>query len=363
MKKLVLCWFFISVLCIRAFAQDPAFSQSYNNPVYLNPALTGANDGLKINMNDMRQWTAVPGTFNTFTTTADLAEECSSIGLGLIALHDERGEGFLTTDQFGLTGRWGAPIIAKKLDFAFGIGGSFAQKSLDWSKLQFSDQFDPILGQISSTNSQPHQSGIPYADIDAGISLKFLFDYRPGFTVLNNIGFAVHHLNRPDIGLITESNLPSLYTLHAGSVIPISRAWKQKGDFLFPYAVYNWQEVFNTAFKVQREFIGGFYVYNRNFMYGLLYRDGYLPFTGGNTNQLGFSAGYQIPFKNTAYAFQLTYSYTFPFTGLSYSVQGTHEISLIIIFDRVSILCGGGKGAPTANKCYYDKRSGFIPQL
>src|ERR1035441_3375929 len=152
MKKTVLCWLFILELCIRSEAQDPAFSQSYNNPIYLNPALTGANDGLKINMNDMRQWTAIPGTFNTYTFTADLAEECSSVGLGLIALHDERGEGFLTTDQFGLTGRWGAPIIAKKLDIAFGLGGSFAQKSLDWNKLQFSDQFDPILGQISNTN-------------------------------------------------------------------------------------------------------------------------------------------------------------------------------------------------------------------
>jgi len=363
MKKTVLCWFFVLALGAKAIAQDPAFSQSYNNPVYLNPALTGANDGLKINMNDMRQWTAIPGTFNTYTLTADLAEECSSIGLGLIALHDERGEGFLTTDQFGLTGRWGAPIIARKLDIAFGLGGSFAQKSLDWNKLQFSDQFDPILGQISNTNQQPHQSGIPYADIDAGVSFKFLFDYAPGYTVLNNIGFAVHHLNRPDIGLITESNLPSLYTLHAGSVIPYGKNWKKNGDFLFPYAVYNWQEVFNNSFRLQREIIAGFYVYNRNFMYGLLYRDGYLPFVGGNTNQLGFSAGYQLPFRNTSTAFQLTYSYMFPFSGLSYSVEGTHEISLVVIFDKVSILCGGDKGAPSANKCYYDKRSGFIPQL
>src|SRR6185437_3694574 len=107
----------------------------------------------------------------------------------------------------------------------------------------------------------------------------------------------------------------------------------------------------------------GLYVYNGNIIYGMLYRDGYLPFTGGNTNQMSLSAGYQIPFRNTYQAYQLTYSFTFPFTGLSYSVQGTHEISLIIIFDNVHLFCGGGKSAPTANKCFYDKRSGFIPQL
>src|SRR6185437_10736856 len=276
MNKIVLFIFLILMGCSKAFAQDPFFSQSYNNPIYLNPALTGANNGLKINMNDMRQWTAVPGTFNTSTITADLGEPCSSIGLGIMGVHDERGEGFLETNQLGLTGRWAAPLIAKRLDIAFGLGGSFAQKDIDWSKLQFSDQFDPVLGQISNTNAQPHQSGIPYTDIDAGVSFKFLFDYN-GFTILNNIGFAVHHLNRPDIGLITESSLPSLYTIHAGSVIPIGKDWKKKGNFLFPYAVYNWQEVFNSAFKLQREIVTGLYVYNGNIIYGMLYRDGYLP--------------------------------------------------------------------------------------
>jgi type IX secretion system PorP/SprF family membrane protein len=356
--------FIITLVCaLKSEAQDPSFSQSYNNPIYMNPALTGANKGMRIFLNDMRQWTRVPGNFNTATVSADVAEECSSVGLGVTALHDERGEGFLTTNSFGMTASWSRPIVSRKLDFAFGLGGNFVQKSLDWSKLEFSDQFDPVLGKITNVNAQPQNTGRGFADINAGVSFKYLVDLKSGFTMLNNFGFAVHHINRPNEGLIDASRLPALFTLHAGSLIPIGKHWTQKGEFVFPYFVYNWQELFNPSYKIQREIVAGCYIFKNSILYGFHYRDGYLPFSAGNTNQLGLSVGYQIPFRNTSHAFQLTYSYMFPMDGVSYSVTGTHEICLLIMFDQVHILCSGSGGPPGANKCFNDKRHGYIPQL
>jgi hypothetical protein len=238
---------------------------------------------------------------------------------------------------------------------------------LDWSKLEFSDQLDPLLGKIISTNSQPQNIGKTYLDINTGMSVKFSTNIGYGYTMLNNIGFAVHHLNRPDEGFIAESQMPALYTIHAGSMIPIGKHWRDKGEFIFPYLVYNWQEIFNTTYQIQREIITGFYVFKNSLLYGVIYRDGYLPFYNGNSNQLGLSVGYQMPFRNTSHAFQVTYSYMFPFDGVSYSALGTHEISLIIMFDRVNVFCNGGGSdggsGKGANKCFNDKRSGYIPQL
>jgi len=363
MKQTFSLFWGIVLFFTGANAQDPSFSQSYNSPVYLNPALTGANSGLRVNLNDMRQWTGVPGNFNTTSFTADIGEECTKVGLGINALHDERGEGFLTTNQGGLTASWSTPLIARKLDFSFGLGADYVQKTLDWSKLEFSDQFDPVLGKILSTNAQPQNTGRGFLDINTGMSLKFSTDIGNGFTMLNNIGFAVHHVNRPNEGLIEESRLPALFTIHAGSVIPIGKHWRDKGEFIFPYIVYNWQELFNQTYQLQREIITGFYVFKNSFLYGILYRDGYLPFAQGNANQLGLSAGFQLPFRNTSQAFQITYSYMFPIDGLSYSAMGTHEISIVIMFDRVNVLCNGPGGPPGANKCFNDKRAGYIPQL
>src|SRR5207249_1258296 len=130
-------------------------------------------------------------------------------------------------------------------------------------------------------------------NIDGGLSLNFSTDLSSGYSLLNNIGFSMHHMNQPNEGFIYDSRLPILFTIHAGSLIPIGKNWKQQGEYIFPYASYNWQGLVNNTFKVQREFIAGFYVFKNNLLYGVLYRAGYLPLTTINTNQLGLSVGYQ----------------------------------------------------------------------
>ena len=48
-------------------AQDPAFSQFYANPLYLNPAFAGSNECPRANLNYRDQW---PGIGRTYITTS-----------------------------------------------------------------------------------------------------------------------------------------------------------------------------------------------------------------------------------------------------------------------------------------------------
>src|SRR5688572_4875926 len=90
-----------TILCsICVYGQDPVFSQAYFAPVYLNPALTGSANQLRIGQNNMLQWTNVPGPINTYNLYADT--RCTNVGLGFNAVHDSRGEGFLNTTGVGL---------------------------------------------------------------------------------------------------------------------------------------------------------------------------------------------------------------------------------------------------------------------
>ena len=71
-SKFFVC--FLIVLCFSTFlntkkahAQDPAFSQFYANPLYLNPAFAGTNDCPRVNLNYRDQW---PGIGRTYVTTS-----------------------------------------------------------------------------------------------------------------------------------------------------------------------------------------------------------------------------------------------------------------------------------------------------
>jgi hypothetical protein len=50
-----------------AYSQDASFTQSFFNPMYLNPAFAGSNEGLRINANYRNQWTYMPGTYTSTT--------------------------------------------------------------------------------------------------------------------------------------------------------------------------------------------------------------------------------------------------------------------------------------------------------
>ena len=72
-----------------ASAQDPAFSQFYANPLYLNPAFAGTNVCPRVNLNYRDQW---PGIGRTYVSVSVYGINTLNRFIGLVLLLSDRAE-------------------------------------------------------------------------------------------------------------------------------------------------------------------------------------------------------------------------------------------------------------------------------
>ena len=69
---MILC-VLIMVLPLISIGQDHIYSQFYNAPIYLNPALTGQFEGdIRFNALYRNQWTGLASDFSYMSASADL---------------------------------------------------------------------------------------------------------------------------------------------------------------------------------------------------------------------------------------------------------------------------------------------------
>lgn len=211
-------------------AQDPSFSQFYANRIYLNPAFTGLEAGLSIAGVSRMQWLGVDYGFRTHGISIELQEPFIKSGFGLNLLTDNEGLAQLKTTSVGLSYAYTIPLV--KHNIHFGIEANWLQKSVDWSKIVFSDQLDPVYGAIYPTTAVPILDRVNYTDFQAGVMWRFSSDLKMGKRkyrdVLSSIGVSIHHLpslfkttgGGESLQNLQTQTAPRL-TFHAGTVIPM----------------------------------------------------------------------------------------------------------------------------------------------
>ena len=74
---------------------DPHFSQFYANPLYLNPAMAGANICPRVIFNYRNQWPALSQTFVTYNASFDMYIDKLHGGIGLDFIADRAGDGHI----------------------------------------------------------------------------------------------------------------------------------------------------------------------------------------------------------------------------------------------------------------------------
>jgi len=97
--KILSVFCFLLVFTTAANAQDPAFSQFYANPLYLNPAFAGASpDGCpRTTLNYRDQWPGIGRTYVTTSVAYDQHINSLGGGLGIMVSQDRSGAGNLKT--------------------------------------------------------------------------------------------------------------------------------------------------------------------------------------------------------------------------------------------------------------------------
>lgn len=287
----------------EACAQDPAFTQFYANPLYLNPAFAGTNRCPRAVLNYRNQWPALSGNFVTYSASYDQYADVVNGGLGLYVLYDNAGRGTLT--QASINGVYSYQVaLSDAVSMSAGFQASYFQRSLDWGSLTFGDQIDPRRGFIYGTQDTPRGGKVDNVDFSTGFVI-----YSETFFG----GVAVHHLFEPNESLIVqESPLERKYTVHAGAKIPINRDFKGESEAsISPNILYQRQFDFEQINV-------GLYAQKGPLILGAWYRI---------QDALIFLAGVE------AQQFKFGYSYDLTTNRLTTQTAGSHEISATFTFN------------------------------
>lgn len=279
-------------------AQDPQFTQFYANPLYLNPAFAGTARCPRICMNYRNQWPALSGRYVTYSVSGDLHLDALAGGLGVIVTQDDQANGTLKTTNASLIYSYQA-VINREFSLKFGLQATYMQKSLDVSSLNFGDMIDPRRGFVWNTNEATPATNKTGADFSAGLL---------GYSKNYFFGFAAHHINQPDEGLLGTSKLPVKFTAHAGAIITLE---KGNESYLSPNILFQSQQKFNQLNL-------GLYYVKGPFVAGLWYR---------NADAVIALIG----IKNDN--FQAGYSYDITVSQLAGNTGGAHEISIQLKFE------------------------------
>ncbi len=342
-------------------AQDPVFSQFFNNSTYLNPAYTGMDGGISLTAVYRQQWVDIPGGFQTQYLSYEGLEACTPLALGLQLWRDVEGEGELQTVAAALPIAGVLPLGTPRRPVNIRIGFSpyYMRKTIDWSRLVFSDQLDALEGNVKPTQFQPND-GIPvsFGGVNLGALLRWDRPTKWKENMEFEIGVAVHNaLNfRLDTGPIESlqgltTGLPPRYVFHLGMYAPFFRIGSKLDIFRFVPQVRHEQQGGLGVTSL------GFLGYFQGASMGLFYQN-YHPAAGfQNTDGLSCYLGFGFNIDRRQ-AVDLGLSYDLNVGGLRSRTGGTFEISLKYYIQSNGLLCGAlnkldadGRGPGKSMRC------------
>jgi type IX secretion system PorP/SprF family membrane protein len=298
-------------IAIAGKSQDPEFSQFFANPLYLNPALAGAENFSRAVLNYRNQWPDIDRGFVTYNASYDQYIEKMRGGVGVLVNVDNAGKGMLTTTQASLMYAYTLKA-SRNLFFNMALQATFFQRSLNWDVLRFGDQIDLLLGHdLPTAEMPPDRTSVMVPDFAAGIVF--------GWRMTLHGGVAVHHLTEPNLAFYSqyENNLPMKITGHLGANINL-----EGGDmffdpkfFLSPNILYQQQGMFH-------QLNAGVYITYVPVALGVWYRHNF-----ENADAIILLAG--INYKSL----KIGYSYDITISELRTNTGGAHEISVAWLFN------------------------------
>ncbi len=190
-------------LCLNAgmYSQDIHFSQFYNNPLYLSPALTGVSRGdIRFTGAYRSQWEKALAPFETYYAAVDkkyydIGQESWWLNSGITIFHDKAGDARVTNNNISISGSYTRMLDLENF-VSFGIYAGIGQRQFDFNNLTFDSQwngfgFDPHLEKGESFDDE----NIMFPDLGAGVNWR---GQKQATRSKVDIGFAAFHLNQPN---------------------------------------------------------------------------------------------------------------------------------------------------------------------
>jgi len=259
MKKVLLSALALAGISLGVGAQDVHFTQYFTSPLTLNPAQTGlTQNDWRASANFRTQWyTVSDNPYMSGTVAFDIPTlrgklpEGDALGIGVLGLYDRSGSGGLQNTTVGLSVAYHKAFgIDKQHTLSLGVQGYLVQKSIQFDKLIFGDQFDPNMpeGYLKGTSAESFgNADLTYPDFNAGI----MYSGRVAEKATLYGGFSYYHFTRPEEKFLQSGSavkINSRYSAHLGgsfemnenTVMYLSAMYQKQGpasEFLLGGAV------------------------------------------------------------------------------------------------------------------------------
>lgn len=317
MKKIIFLIFVLTSGC--GYTQDVIFSQNFLVPETLNTSFTGAIRSTKIGTIYKSQWRNATLKTNSNYAFVDTWFEGFKTGVGVSFLNQTENTSSYTFNQVNLNYAMAFQLNAAWY-FRPSISAGFGMKNYGFQNLLLEDQINLNTSVINTSTLDPLLLNEQRNFFDFSSSL--LFNNEDSW-----IGLTVKHLNKPNISLTENGNVPldifwSVHTKYYLSFLENFRNYFAHKSKLYLLSNFMMQSNFN------RLDIGIQYVFDDQISFGL---------TGSSAP---FNKADNASFINSVNTFlgvrwkgfRYGYSYDFNTTNLT-NTGGIHEFSISYDFN------------------------------
>jgi len=230
MKLRLILLLILTTISLSGYGQDYHFSQFYASPLSLNPALTGSfAEHYRVSSIYRSQLSGINSRFETTALGAEMNFRTGhlkrdQIGVGLYVYRDNLGDNIFMAQSIAISGAYHRSLdVFKRHRISIGGQVGFVQKSIDPSRLTFSDQYEEyeIVPGLSSMDGAINNQ-VTYFNINLGGFYSFKITPRLDAST----GISVFQVNNPKESYFTTSTgnkLDSRYTTYLGLNYRIKR--------------------------------------------------------------------------------------------------------------------------------------------
>ncbi|MEM9339390.1 MAG: PorP/SprF family type IX secretion system membrane protein [Bacteroidota bacterium] len=225
MRKFLVLITFMSLFLIKARGQDIHFTQFYQQPLLVNPALGGDySGGLRASFINRRQWGQLGVPIETLAASVEQKIWLNGdyLILGGLFSNDKASQiGYVTTK-----GYFSSTYLKNLSRHAFGMGiqAGFSRTALDPNQT-FPSQFNSTNGTFDNTlnNNEPFDFlNRSYLGINIGFFWKTIYKDRFRFKT----GVSISHINMPNEAFSGGiERIPMRYLAHHSTEIILDAAW------------------------------------------------------------------------------------------------------------------------------------------
>ncbi|MEZ4800402.1 MAG: PorP/SprF family type IX secretion system membrane protein [Flavobacteriales bacterium] len=227
--------FMLLVAGLSGYSQDIHFSQFYQSPFSLNPALVGDFDGAyRLIGNQRSQWRSVTVPYTTWGFSGDANKILNSnYSAGVSLFTDKAGDSQLKTTMLNLVfGRSFTPTNKEKDQLNVGAMFGLTFMSIDYSALRYDNQwngfsYDPSI----NAGEQYTRDSRSYLNLNIGASYSYFIDDTRSLKG----GVALFNLSNPKQSFFDQAfvRLDPRVVVHGNYLQKLNDQWQIEPMLLF----------------------------------------------------------------------------------------------------------------------------------